>query len=401
MVSSPDRSSSASPAISYEEVLAELGRSSGLDRVGFCDADVLDRARTEIKRRRDLGLSDTMQFTYRNPDRSTDPTRALDEARSLIVGARRYVDAVDDPDAPNATALRARVAKYAQADHYAALRLSLETIADRLRHDGHRAAVFVDENNLVDREVAWKAGLGWFGKSANILLPGGGSWYVLGSVVTSAVLVPTDRRVPDGCGSCRVCIDACPTEAIVADGVIDARRCLAWLVQKGGVFPFEYRVALGDRIYGCDDCQDTCPPNVRFLGKHRQSHEPKPPTGELDWTAGVDVFTFLDSDDRTLLDTFGRWYIAERDPKWLRRNALIILGNVAPLPVSERVRRTLERYLAHDDPSLRAHAVWASARLGLDYLRSARETDPHPEVRAEVLRWDEVPVRSASSGWNE
>lgn len=399
MVSSPDRSSS--PSIAYEEILAELGRSSGLDRVGFCDAEVLDRARAEIKRRRELGLSDTMQFTYRNPDRSTDPVRALAEARSLIVGARRYGDVDGDADPSFDAVIRARVAKYAQADHYAALRHSLETIADRLRRDGHRAAVFVDENNLVDREVAWKAGLGWFGKSANILLPGGGSWYVLGSVVTSAVLAPTERRVPDGCGTCRICIDACPTAAIVADGVIDARRCLAWLVQKGGIFPFEYRVALGDRIYGCDDCQVTCPPNVRFLGKHRQSRQQASPDSELDWSAGVDVFAFLDSDDQTLLDTFGRWYIAERDPKWLRRNALIILGNVAPLPVSERVRRTLERYLDHDDPSLRAHAVWASARLGLAEVRSLKETDTHPDVRAEVLRWDEVPIRSGASERNE
>ena len=384
----------------YEETLSDYGRSVGLDRIGICDSSVLDRARAELKRRRDLGLSDTMQFTYRNPDRSTDPSRALAEARSVIVGARRYGDEPErsverSPEISNIKMeLRARVAKYAQADHYSALRQSLELIAERLRADGHQASVFVDENNLVDREVAWKAGLGWFGKSSNILLPGGGSWYVLGSVVTTALLQPTARRVPDGCGTCRICIDACPTQAIVADGVIDARRCLAWLVQKGGTFPFEFRVALGDRIYGCDDCQETCPPNVRFLSRHQSTSVGSTPESSKEvWNFGVDLFAFLENDDQTLLETFGRWYIADRDPKWLRRNALIILGNVAPIPLSERVRRTIEKYLAHDDEYLRAHAVWTSARLGMNSVRELMSSDLSIEVQDELRRWDEVPVR--------
>ena len=397
--------SSTDHIASYEEGLIDFGRSVGLDRVGICDASVLDRARAEIKRRRDLGLSDTMQFTFRNPDRSTDPTRALNQARSVLVGAHRYGDVTESENTK--IELPARVAKYAQVDHYAALRKSLEMVADRLRADGHIAAVFVDENNLVDREVAWKAGLGWFGKSANLLLPGGGSWYVLGSVVTSALLQPAERRVPDGCGTCRVCIDACPTQAIVADGVIDARRCLAWLVQKSGVFPFEFRVALGNRIYGCDDCQETCPPNVRFVSRHQSSAnmpELVPETsvdpqglGRKEFFGSeADLFVFLDSDDQTLLETFGRWYIAQRDPKWLRRNALIILGNVAPIPVSERVRQTLEKYLYHDDSFLRAHALWASARLGLSEVRELLKSDPSPEVQAELRRWDEVPDRTST-----
>jgi len=213
-------------------------------------------------------------------------------------------------------------------------------------------------------------------------------------VVTTALLQPAVRRVPDGCGTCRICVDACPTQAIVADGVIDARRCLAWLVQKGGTFPFEFRVALGDRIYGCDDCQETCPPNVRFLSRHQNtSVESTPESSQDNWNSGVDLFAFLENDDQTLLETFGRWYIADRDPKWLRRNALIILGNVAPIPVSERVRRTIEKYLAHDDEYLRAHAVWASARLGMSSVRISMSSDSSAEVQDELRRWDEVPIR--------
>ena len=122
-----------------------------------------------------------------------------------------------------------------------------------------------DDNALVDREAAYRAGLGWYGKNANLLLPGEGSWFVLGSVVTDAPAAPPSRprRCADGCGTCTRCLDGCPTGAIVAPGVVDARRCLAWLLQVEGAFPREHRVALGDRLYGCDDCQEVCPPNRR------------------------------------------------------------------------------------------------------------------------------------------
>lgn len=378
-------------SVAFSRELLTFARAAGLDRVGVCDTTVLDRARREIIRRRDEGLSDTMQFTFRNPQRSTDPSRTLADAASLIVGARRYVDDSETGE-EHLRENAARVARYARADHYADLRTSLNLVADRLRSDGFAAAVFVDENDLVDREVAYKAGLGWFGKSANILIPGGGSWYVLGSVVTSARLEPTSRRVPDGCGSCRVCIDACPTGAIVADGVIDARRCLAWLVQKEGVFPFDHRVALGDRLYGCDDCQETCPPNVRFRRRAAASGTDSPPTGD----AGVDLFEVLEAEDSSLMERFGRWYIAGRDPIWLRRNALIILGNVAPVPVSDRVRRTVERYLSHPDPHLRSQSVWTAARLGLAHVALAMRHDDHPLVVAELDRWGDVPSRVPS-----
>ena len=136
--------------------------------------------------------------------------------------------------------------------NYATLRTSLGVVADELRSVGHRAVVLADDNALVDREAAHLAGLGWFGKNANLLLQGSGSWFVLGSVITDAVL-PASTPVVDGCGACRRCIDACPTGAIVEPGVIDAARCIAWVLQKPGVIDSSLRGAIGDRIYGCDD----------------------------------------------------------------------------------------------------------------------------------------------------
>src|SRR5262249_52707403 len=191
-------------------------------------------------------------------------------------------------------------------------------IADRLRAMAWRTRVLVDDNALVDREAAYRAGLGWYGKNSNLLLPGRGSWFVLGSVVTTAPLEPDEAPMADGCGACRRCIVGCPTGAIVAPGIVDARRCLAWLVQMSCDFPRECRVALEDRIYGCDDCQEVCPQNELVdVGDADQPAEQSPAE-----QSSVSIIEMLTTDDATLLARYGRWYIAERSPRYLRRNAL-------------------------------------------------------------------------------
>lgn len=351
----------------YLAELQALGTSLGLERMGVAPASVLQRAREALLERREAGLHDTMQFTYRNPQRSTDPGAAVAGARSVLVAARSY--AMAPPDRP---AGAARVARYAWVDHYEPLREALRTIAKRMRADGHKAVAFADDNSMVDREVAWEAGLGWFGKNANLLLPGGGSYFVLGCVVTTADLPIATDPAPDGCGSCTACLAACPTGAIVAPGVIDARRCLAWVLQKPGIIPAELRAAIGDRIYGCDDCQEVCPPTVRLEVRHRHAGTP---------TAWVPVLGLLTDSDEELLAAHGSWYLAGRDPRWWRRNALVVLGNTGDSS-DPAVVDVLRRYLAHPDPVLRAHAVWAAVRLRLPELLPA--TDADPDVAAEL-----------------
>jgi epoxyqueuosine reductase len=367
------------------EVLA-AARSAGLAAAGVALVEPFTATRRHLYERREAGLHGGMAFTYRNPDRSTDPGRILAGARTLVVGAFSY--ARRPPDAPQTPVAPARVARYAWSDVYGELHQALAAGAARLRGAGYRAVIVADQNSLVDREAARRAGLGWYGRNANLLLPGQGSWFVLGSVVTDAPLVPSEPVAP-GCGSCTRCLGSCPTGAIVASGVVDARRCLAWLLQRQGPFPREWRVALGDRMYGCDDCQEVCPPNVVTLTRRKL---PAAPEGAR---AVVDAAEFLGADDAAVMAAAGRWYVADRDPRYLRRNALIVLGNAAD-PGDPRVIGVLTRYLADPDPLLRGHAVWAAARLGRAELADAIwATEADPMVREELERRPEVPRRGA------
>jgi epoxyqueuosine reductase len=296
-----------------------------------------------------------MGFTYRNPDRSTDPARAVPGAKSVIVAARPYLTDVDPPPPAPEAGPHARVGRYAWSDHYAPLRSALREAARLIRRADHRAVAFADDNSMVDRAIAHRAGLGWYGKNANLLLPGAGSWFVLGSIVTTAPYEPAEEPVADGCGTCRRCLDGCPTGAIVAPGVIDGGRCLSWVLQKPGAIPPEYREVIHDRIYGCDDCQDVCPISVR-LGPRT--------TVSLDESANawIDAIAVLDADDEWILQRCGHWYVAGRDVRWLRRNALIVIGNVAD-PHDGRARGVLEQYRCGIDPLLAEHAEWSLARL--------------------------------------
>jgi epoxyqueuosine reductase len=367
-----------------------LGLRAGLTAVGIADSQVFEETRAVLFERRRRGLNGDMQFTYRNPERSTDPSRTLPSARSLVVGAWSYrhqepqpvavrfvstgpvrspVPAAGFGSAPPSLSEPARpvgqVARYARIDHYASLRRSLESIADHLRGRGWRATVVCDDNALVDRAAAHRAGLGWFGKNSLMLLPGLGSWFVLGTVVTDAPLHPPEPVDPsphaEGCGACSRCLAACPTGALVEPGVLDARRCLAWLVQAPGSFPSQHRRALGNRIYGCDDCQQVCPIN---RVADRKDPPPPPHADERSW---IDLIDLLGSTDEALMTAHGRWYIAGRDPRYLRRNALVALGNVGDGhdPATEQ---TLRHWLVVDDPMLVEHARWAAKELGRDDL---------------------------------
>jgi epoxyqueuosine reductase len=333
---------------------------------GVTTAAPFTDVQAEMKRRIADGSHAGLRFTYADPSVSTDVRRTFPWAERLVVGAHAYAAPAGSPgpEAPGT----GRIARFAAEDHYQPLRGSLEAVADVLRSHGHRAEVLVDDNRLVDRAAAVRAGVGWWGRSTLVLAPGAGPWLLLGTVVTDAEL-PTDEPMRRDCGTCTACLPACPTGALDGER-LDARRCLATWLQAPGAIPADLRAAAGDRIYGCDDCLDACPPGSRAL-------TPTP-------RGRVDLVALLGSDDRSLLRRFAHFYVPRRDPRYLRRNALVALGNVG----GRGAEQVAAGYLGHPDWLLRAHAAWALGRLGGPVARAAlearRRRERNDEVRAEI-----------------
>lgn len=353
--------------------IADAAEAAGIDALGVTPVGSWTSTRSTLEARRAAGLSSTVQFTYRRPARSTEPARILADARTVVVAARGYAAPApirrssDDP--PSAT-----VARYAAIDHYAALRQSLQAVRQVLVSEGHRGVIVADDNALVDREAAWRAGLGWYGKNSMILLPGHGSWFVLGAVVTDADIRVDPHPVPDGCGACQRCLPACPTGAIVAPGVVDAGRCLSWILQTSGRFPEEFREAVGDRVYGCDDCQEACPPSRVDERRRVRSDGPSPAAGST-----IDIVEALRLTDSELMDSVPHWYVPDRDGAVIRRNLLIAAGNTSSRDLGE-LSKAIEDQLAHHDDAVVDAARWAKSRLrhgaSVASVAGGRDDDP-------------------------
>jgi epoxyqueuosine reductase len=329
--------------LSLRDHLVDLGMGVGLDRVGVTTADPFPEVEAELRRRIDDGSKGRLTFTYNQPERSTDIRRSLPWAVSLIVAGRAYLP---DAGSPQEGVRSGRIARFAVEDYYRPLRFALEQIEAALIETGNRAEILIDDNRLVDRAAAVRAGVGWWGKNSMVLAPGQGSWMLLGSVVTEAEVAPTDRMARD-CGTCDACLPACPTGALTSPGFLDARLCLAAVLQTAGSIPEPLRSQVGDRLYGCDDCLQACPPGSRLLERSTA------PRGR------VDLVWILEASDDELLESFDRFYLPRRRPDILRRNALVAAGNVG----DDTLIPVVESYTRHDDPVLAEHAAWALARL--------------------------------------
>jgi epoxyqueuosine reductase len=325
-------------AIDVREVAADLG----FDELGVARAEAYEATERHIRDRRERGLFAGMKFTMAQPETSCHPESLLPGARSVVTVARCYWE----PEEPLAAG-EGRLARYTWDDAYAHLREQLEALGRRL---GGAYRVLVDANQHVDREAAARGGIGFYGKNTMLITRRHGSWVVLGTLVTDVELVQTPP-LRAGCGDCTICIDACPTGALDDPGTLDATKCLSYWTQAPEPAPDEYRAELGAQVYGCDICQDVCPWN-RGVEKRRAGREA---TSE----GHVDLVAWLEADGRALLDDYDRLYVPRNDPRWLRRNALVALGNTGG---PEHVP-LLERYAADEDPLLAEHASWALARV--------------------------------------
>lgn len=345
--------------------LRNLAFGLGAASFGATSADPFPDSLAALREHKLNGLSGPLHFTFDDPALATDVKQSFPWARSLIVLGHNYL-----ADAPGPAPTGPLVARFAGENHYQPLRRSTEAIARHLEEAGHLAALLIDDNRLVDRAAAARAGLGWIGKSTMVIAPGHGPWMLFGSVVTDADLEPT-LPMRRGCGTCTSCIPACPTGAITPQG-LDARRCLATWLQTSGSIPVWIRPLLGRRIYGCDDCLTSCPPGLKLL------HES--PAGGTELTFDE----LLGMSDSQLVERFPWWFIPHRDGRYLRRNILVAAGNSGEPDVLDPI----ERHLTHRSSMIRSHAAWALARLGPEWaearLQEALAAERAPETRREL-----------------
>ena len=322
--------------------LAELAEQLGIDVVGVARAEPYEETERLIRERRERGLFADMRFTMARPEESCHPELLVENARSVVSAALCYY--APEPERADG---HGRLPRYTWHDAYAELREKLDALGREL---GGAYRVLVDANQHVDREAAARSGVGFYGKNTLLITERHGSWVVLGTLVTVVELEPTPPLGLD-CGSCRLCVDACPTGALDEPGTLDSTRCLSYWTQAPAPVPEVYRAHLGAQVYGCDICQDVCPWN-RGIEKRRAgaSVEGEPHVSLVDW---------LRADGAELRERYRRLYVPRNDPRWLRRNALVAAGNVG----GEQERAAVEQYLSDADDLLREHARWALDQL--------------------------------------
>jgi epoxyqueuosine reductase len=337
--------------------LERLGEELGLDVVGAAPVAPYEETERHIRERRERGLFADMRFTMARPEESCHPEAMLAGARTVVSAALCYYAPAPDPEPGEG-----RLPRYTWRDGYAELRDKLDGLGRRLGGDYR---VLVDENQHVDREAAARAGVGFYGKNTLLITRRFGSWVVLGTLVTTAQVEPS-RPLGLDCGSCRLCIDACPTDALDEPGTLDATRCLSYWTQTANDVPEPYREALGSSVYGCDICQDVCPWN-RGVEK-RRADMPLPSGAE----ANVSLVDWLERGADELADDYRRLFVPRNDGRYLQRNALVALGNAG----RAEDRAIAEDYLAGDDPLLREYAAWACGRLDERHERADRGAVP-------------------------
>jgi epoxyqueuosine reductase len=324
--------------------LQVLAEELGLDVVGATPAAPYDGTERDIRERRAQGLFADMKFTMARPEESCHPETLLQDARTVVSAALCYY--AEEPERPEG---HGRLPRYTWGNAYDELREKLDELGRRL---GGAYRVFVDANQHVDREAAARSGVGFYGKNTMLITRRHGSWVVLGTLVTDRELEATPPLELD-CGSCRLCVDACPTGALDLPGTLDATRCLSYWTQAPASIPEPYRAELGAQVYGCDICQDVCPWN-RGIEKRRGgvglAEGAEPHVSLVDW---------LQSDATELRARYDRLFVPRNDGRWLRRNALVAAGNVG----GATERDAVTAYLDDEDGMLREHAAWAIARL--------------------------------------
>src|SRR5436190_2622234 len=379
-----------SEADQLKSEIAERARELGFDLVRFTSAEPFPEAQRVLEERIAEGLMSGLSwFTAERASVAGDPHNLMPGAKTVVSLGRSYLS--DEPTLPSEPGNpRGKVARYAWGRAYH------EVFTDKLwelhAYTQERlgrpveARALVDTARIVDRAVAQRAGLGWYGKNTNLLNRDFGSWILLGELLLDVEL-PPDEAVRTHCGSCTRCMPACPTGALIAPGVLDNNRCISYLtIELRGPIPRDMRPLIGDWVFGCDICQEVCPVNRKATpGNHpefsaAQGIGPSPSLIEL-----------LDMTEDEFRERFRKSPVKRAKWAGMRRNAAVALGNIGdPSAVPALVRA-----LNGEPPLVRGHAAWALGRLRSDEAVSALNERAKIEADAWVLEEIELALNGA------
>ena len=362
------------------ELLAELrrrARSLGFDAFGVASANARPDLPGKLAQALDAGWHGDMGWMAETAERRGSPKALWPEARSVLMLGVNYGPDTD-PMAALADRSIGNISVYARnRDYHELIKGRLKELAGLLaRRTGAAVKVFVDTAPLMEKPLAEAAGIGWQGKHTVLVSKQFGSWLFLGAILTSADL-PPDAPHAESCGSCARCLDICPTKAFPAPFQLDARRCLAYLnIEHQGPIPHEFRVALGNRIYGCDDCLAVCPWN-KFATQTREIR-----LQARDDLVAPTLADLVQLDDGGFRRLFAGSPVKRLGRARFLRNVLIAIGNSGDLSLVPAV----EARLADDEPLVRGAAIWALRRLDCERaeaLATRRAAEPDANVAAE------------------
>jgi epoxyqueuosine reductase len=364
-----------------KEELIAYSKTIGVDKIGFTTADPFLTLKDRLLTQQELGY----QSGFEEPDieKRVYPNRNLEEARTIISIALAYPSKMKG--APKNTKEERRGifcrASWGQ-DYHDVLRDRLKKIEQFLQDKipDAKTISMVDTGALSDREVASRAGIGWSGKNCAIITPEFGSYVYLGEVVTT---IPFEADIPltDQCGTCNKCVDACPTDALVQGGQLNSQACIAYLTQTKGFLPEQYREKLGNRLYGCDTCQQVCPENK---GKDFHHH----PEMEADPEIAKPLLKpLLTISNREFKEKFGHVSGSWRGKKPIQRNAIIALAHFK----DESALPILADLLKNDPrPVIRGTAAWAIGKISRNSANSCKEEENRLVLAKEREKDDEV-----------
>lgn len=367
--------------IQFQENLIDYAASIGIDKIGFTSVSPFHELKNRLIRQQELGYASG--FEEPDIEKRVHPENLSEEASSIISIAIAYPSKMKDAPQSVKGARRGIFARASWGiDYHTVLRekLALLELYILSHIPDAKLRSMVDTGELSDRAVAERAGIGWSAKNCAIITPEFGSYVYLGEMITS-IPFESSEQMEDQCSDCRLCLDVCPTGALIEGGQLNAQRCIAFITQTKTMVPDEFRAKIGNRIYGCDTCQTVCPKNKGKANLHQESFKPEP---EL---VKPLLLPLLKMTNRTFKETYGHMSGAWRGKNPIQRNAIIALAHFK----EQAAVPALIDLMQHDArPVIRGTAAWAIGKIntqeGLLALQEAEQSEQVDEVLEEIRK---------------